>query len=567
MFDSLFSDLTALSGDPLERGAALLAMRRELDAELVETIGRLAVDKTTDAALGLSTREWVSSTGDTSPRAANRLIAVGRAVASMFSADVLQRVRDGKVGVDHLEVIVRWSNPRIEPTWSECAGIMLDLADDMTFTEWERHIAALAKHLDEDGAFDPDREKLRNRLRVRHTGESLHIEGEFYGDVAETLLAGIDAISQRIFEQFWSDHQLTGIPMPSQANLSALALHELVRLGHLFRADGSPRPGAAEASFIVQLEDDQPTVRSLDGRVLYERNFGRLLCDPDVRAVVLDSLGQPLDVGRVQRLATKEMRAALRARDGGCVFPGCTCDAAELEAHHVQHWTKGGMTACENLLLLCLRHHGVIHRIGWAVFLTNDGWAIFTRPDGIAMWGQRHGVRRTGDLPEMPQRPSADCSRRPGSGEPFDIRTSIDRTMFKRAQRTARESTRIVHAGWGGGNRRQNSKSGKSAGGATRAGGAGGGAGGGGGASGGGAGGAGTGFGVGGIRTNGNTSGGLGADGATPTQLTFPTFLTETCQAPPPPKRSQSGPPGPTPPTGSTPPTGPMPPTNRPMRQ
>ncbi|NLA37008.1 MAG: DUF222 domain-containing protein, partial [Actinobacteria bacterium] len=454
MFDSAFSDLTKLSADPLERGAALLAMRRELDAELVETIGALAVNKTTNAVLGLSTREWVSSTGDTSNRTANRLIAVGKAVASKFAPDVLQRVRDGKVGVDHLEVIVRWSNPRIEPEWSECAGVMLDAADGMTFTAWERYIAGLAEHLDEDGPFDPENDKLRNRLRVKYRGASLHLEGEFYGDVAESLLAGIEAMNQKIFEQFWSDHQLADIPMPSQATMSALALHELVRLGHLFRADGSPRPGAAEASFIVQLEDDKPTVRSLDGRVLYERDFGRLLCDPDVRAVVLDSLGQPLDVGRVQRLATKEMRAALRARDGGCVFPGCTCDAAELEAHHVQHWTKGGMTACENLLLLCRRHHGVIHRIGWALFITNDGWAVFTRPDGLSMWGQRHGVRRTGDLPELPERPTTDCTR-PRSGEQFDIKTSVDRTMFKRAQQTARESTRIAHAGWGGGNRRR----------------------------------------------------------------------------------------------------------------
>ena len=75
------------------------------------------------------------------------------------------------------------------------------------------------------------------------------------------------------------------------------------------------------------------------------------------------------------------MQRALRSRDGGCRFPGCTCRRF-VDAHHIRHWANGGETSLDNLVLLCRRHHRLVHEGGFDVERTADGTLRFTRPDG-----------------------------------------------------------------------------------------------------------------------------------------------------------------------------------------
>ena len=69
-----------------------------------------------------------------------------------------------------------------------------------------------------------------------------------------------------------------------------------------------------------------------------------------------------LDVGRATRLVTPGQRAALNARDKGCVHPGCDRPPEWTDAHHLVHWADGGTTDLENLALLCQRHHSIVHQ-------------------------------------------------------------------------------------------------------------------------------------------------------------------------------------------------------------
>ncbi|GAA1860821.1 hypothetical protein GCM10009836_46210 [Pseudonocardia ailaonensis] len=83
--------------------------------------------------------------------------------------------------------------------------------------------------------------------------------------------------------------------------------------------------------------------------------------------IVLGAKGQPLDVGRRSRLVTPAMRRALDQRDGGCAHPGCDVPGQWTSAHHVTHWSQGGDTAVGDLVLLCLRHHHLIHKGEWTI--------------------------------------------------------------------------------------------------------------------------------------------------------------------------------------------------------
>ncbi|MDQ0733720.1 HNH endonuclease [Arthrobacter agilis] len=97
------------------------------------------------------------------------------------------------------------------------------------------------------------------------------------------------------------------------------------------------------------------------------RTIRTLACDADLIPLVLGSTGQILDIGRAQRLFPPHLRRALVARDKGCAFPDCSIPASWCEAHHMTPWSRGGRTSISNGVLLCTRHHHVIHQGTWTV--------------------------------------------------------------------------------------------------------------------------------------------------------------------------------------------------------
>ena len=117
-----------------------------------------------------------------------------------------------------------------------------------------------------------------------------------------------------------------------------------------------------------------------DGPALAPETARRLGCDAAVVRIV-ERDGQPLTVGRRTRAIPPALRRALRSRDRGCRFPGCTHERF-LHAHHIQHWAKGGPTSLENLVQLCSFHHRLVHEGGFRVESAGRGAVRFRRPDG-----------------------------------------------------------------------------------------------------------------------------------------------------------------------------------------
>ena len=62
----------------------------------------------------------------------------------------------------------------------------------------------------------------------------------------------------------------------------------------------------------------------------------RLACDCSNIHVVEDELGEPLSIGRKSRSIPPAIRRALKLRDRGCRFPGCT-HTRFVDGHHVKH--------------------------------------------------------------------------------------------------------------------------------------------------------------------------------------------------------------------------------------
>jgi Domain of unknown function (DUF222)/HNH endonuclease len=156
--------------------------------------------------------------------------------------------------------------------------------------------------------------------------------------------------------------------------LMLLALHG----ADLVDGDGSiPTSGQAKLVVTIDLEVLAGRLRGFgrteSGTALNAHLVRRLACDADVLPMVLGSKGEPLDVGREQRLVKDGMRAAVIERDRHCTYPGCGRPPSWCEAHHVIPWFLGGPTSLGNSALLCPRHHTIVHRDGYTATVTATG--------------------------------------------------------------------------------------------------------------------------------------------------------------------------------------------------
>ncbi|CAN5206327.1 hypothetical protein BH11ACT3_BH11ACT3_08640 [soil metagenome] len=107
----------------------------------------------------------------------------------------------------------------------------------------------------------------------------------------------------------------------------------------------------------------------------------RLACSIGEIPILFDG-GDPIDVGRAQRLFTVRQRVALAARDGGCLFPGCDRPPSWCEAHHIDEWKRdNGRTDVSRGVLLCRHHHQWIHVNHWRITRSN-GQFVAVPPAG-----------------------------------------------------------------------------------------------------------------------------------------------------------------------------------------
>ena len=110
-------------------------------------------------------------------------------------------------------------------------------------------------------------------------------------------------------------------------------------------------------TLIVHLSDDAPPLLEGAGPISPE-TAERLTCDAR-RLTIKPQRPRPRALAR---RALRLLRPATRAAQalGHCQYPGCTA-ARELEAHHLLAVERGGKTELDNLILLCPRHHKLLH--------------------------------------------------------------------------------------------------------------------------------------------------------------------------------------------------------------
>jgi hypothetical protein len=227
-------------------------------------------------------------------------------------------------------------------------------------------LAAVVQHatdaIDGDGGASND-EKLRGRRRA-HLSKTFDGMGVLDGlfDPADT-----DYLERSVKTEMERDR--TAGDGRSTPQRRADAFMNLIRRGAVRAELGSVR--AVSRHFVVAVDvDDFYSPERIEELRLEVRRSGylsaatleRICCDAQISRVIMAGKSEVLDVGRTTRTVTPALWAALVARDEHCQAPGCDRPHADCEAHHIEHWSRGGPTSLDNLKLYCWKHHRERHQ-------------------------------------------------------------------------------------------------------------------------------------------------------------------------------------------------------------
>ena len=307
-----------------------------------------------------SCAQWLSWRCGVGPRAGREQVRVARALAELPM--VQAAFGRGELSYSKVRALCRMATPATE------AGLVAT-ALHATASQLE----AVAGHYRRAQALQDEKEVFERRYL--HWGwaddGSLELRCRLPAADGAIVLAAIEALTAPAAK-----------PAPGEAGVAA----SIDPIDHR-RADALvalAQGAGVTAELVVHVEDDVLAGTQADGRCHTEAGqpvgteaARRMACDGSVRHLVDDGFGKTLDVGRRTRAVSAALRRALRARDGGCVFPGCG-ETRWVDAHHVRHWAEGGATALENLVELCGRHHRLLHEGGYRL----------QRLDGqVKVWG------------------------------------------------------------------------------------------------------------------------------------------------------------------------------------
>jgi hypothetical protein len=293
--------------------------------------------------------------------------------------------------------------------------------DDMTGRKRaQRHARRhVSWHYDEDGSV-----VLRARLEPED---------------GALVVAALEAAYTALQESAMEDPEPALDDARASSRSDARRADALVRVAQAALASDAVATGSDDRHLVVVHVDAATLTAEPDdgGRCHLEHGPGlapetarRLACDAGLVVVTHDHAGHPLDVGRRTRAIPSALRRALRCRDGGCRAPGCT-ERRFVDGHHIRHWAKGGKTNLANLVLLCRRHHRMVHEGALQLAVTDPGSFRFSRPDGEPIPSAAPAFAASGPgLPHRHRRAgltiTAQTTQALGQGDAFDLGLTID---------------------------------------------------------------------------------------------------------------------------------------------
>lgn len=377
------SELEELSDDALTAEIARWAGRVAAgEARLLELIGEVDRRESWAGAGLLSCAHWLSWRLGLGLTAARERVRVARALRLLPL--VAQVFRQGRLSWSQVRAMTRVATPEDQQQW-------LDIARSTSGAQIEKLTRGVrrARRLAEDEA---DPEAARHRLRVKTYYDEdgfLVLNVRLPADDGAVVTAALEEFRAQLDQEAQPDQEAAERPRPAT---QAQALVAALRTALQTLRDAHPSLRRRVKTGLTALVDPlSGWARLRDGELLPPQTAPRLEQPGDTAPPTVSSGDTvPLawtryDAGRTRRLASPGLRELLGSVDGErCRFPGCS-HTRWLHAHHVQPWADEGPTDLSNLVLLCSRHHGLVHEQGFRLRLSDDRQLRVSTPDGVEL--------------------------------------------------------------------------------------------------------------------------------------------------------------------------------------
>jgi hypothetical protein len=317
--------------------------------------------------------DWIRFNCRVTSNVAADLIAVGKNLERL--PESVQAVSHGEIGFAHVKAMARTANA-VGTKFEE--AVLLEKARENSPGRFY-YICNHYRHAADRKGFESEQAELvENRMLwvSKSDDGSVQLTGFFDPAGGGTILTKLE----RLARKSGADDDRT------REKRFGDALVEL--------ASG----GGSQAQ--IQITSSIETLLGLAGAPAADMEFSlpissttveRLACDSSIARILLDSESLVIDVGRSKRVVTEPSRRALTARDGHCLWPrGCDRPASRCSAHHLVHWIRGGSTDLDNMILLCHRHHWMVHEGNWQIVRGDDG-RILTIPPTVTFGPRSRG--------------------------------------------------------------------------------------------------------------------------------------------------------------------------------
>ena len=293
--------------------------------------------------------EWVSAEFQESHWTARRWVGAAQALPEL--PETQRAMRTGALSLVKVCELVRFATPETE------GGLI----------RWAQGVSAAAiRRRAYRETVDPIEE-----ARAEHEARSLswwyeddrrlHLEGVLPAEQGAQVVKALERLAARLPSDPEAERAAT---------VDARRADALVALCSQAISD-DPDPARARVNLHVDLA--ALTGRSGSGEleaggIVHPAVASMLCCDSIVQTVLHGDGGHTVGIGRASRNVPEWLHRQLRARDGGCTFPGCH-HKRYVKAHHIWWWEWGGPTDLDNLVYVCEHHHKLIHVDGWRVEL------------------------------------------------------------------------------------------------------------------------------------------------------------------------------------------------------
>jgi hypothetical protein len=345
----------------------LFRLRAVVEGHIVELLGEAERRGTHYDDGATSAAAWTAERFQVSTPSARTLVRVAQKAWDV--PQLVRALQAGDISFDKLRVVAEAATPETE-------GALLDEARQRSVRELAVLAGSMRAAPPRDPAVDQDRRSLRCNEAVRTM--TVQLPPESFAEARSRIESMAKEITSSDGELSWDQRM-------------ADAFMGLVRCGQ--GGGGSPANSpyfvvvhVPMAALIEESGEGSDLAGDLErGGLLSVEAVRRVACDATITLAADDDKGHTMYEGRARRDPSGSQHREVRRRDRHCRFPGCS-NVVFTNVHHIKEWKPDrGPTDLDNLVLLCVHHHGLVHSKQWRMSGNPNEVLTFVGPSERAM--------------------------------------------------------------------------------------------------------------------------------------------------------------------------------------